>query len=175
MHIEFTQADESHVDALVELVNSAYRGESSKAGWTTEEHLLGGQRIDAAGILEIIQKENSVVLIAEDDNTGILLGCVHLEKHDSKCYLGMLTVNPKLQSKGIGKLLLSESEAFAEFWDCGKIYMTVISVRSELIAWYAKHGYKNTQEKKPFPYGDERFGMPKVQNLEFTVLEKKLP
>ncbi|KYG66381.1 GCN5 family acetyltransferase [Bdellovibrio bacteriovorus] len=174
MHIEFTQADESHVDALVELVNSAYRGESSKAGWTTEEHLLDGQRIDAAGILEILHKEDSVILIAEDDDTGDLLGCVHLEKHDSKCYLGMLTVNPELQSKGIGKLLLSESEAFAEFWDCGKIYMTVISVRTELIAWYAKHGYKNTQEKKPFPYGDERFGMPKVQNLEFTVLEKKL-
>lgn len=174
MHIEFTQADESHVDNLVELVNSAYRGDSSKVGWTTEEHLLGGQRVDAAGILENIHKPDSVILIAENDDSGELLGCVHLEKHEAKCYLGMLTVNPNLQSKGIGKLLLAESEAFAEFWDCKKIYMTVISVRQELISWYEKHGFKNTHEKKPFPYDDARFGIPKVQNLEFTVLEKKL-
>lgn len=174
MHIEFTQADESHVESLVELVNSAYRGESSKVGWTTEEHLLDGQRVDAERILEIIRTPDSVILIAEDDDTGLLLGCVHLEKHESKCYLGMLTVNPELQSKGIGKLLLAESEAFAEFWDCSQIYMTVISIRTELIAWYEKHGFRNTQEKKPFPYEDQRFGIPKVQNLEFTVLEKKL-
>lgn len=174
MHIEFTQADESHIPSLVALVNSAYRGEGSKAGWTTEADLLDGQRVDAAGLLALIQKPETVILIAEDDDTGSLLGCVHLEKHEDRCYLGMLTVTPDLQSKGIGKLLLSESEAFAEFWDCKKIYMTVISVRTELIAWYEKHGFKNTQEKKPFPYGDERFGIPKVQNLEFTVLEKKV-
>ena len=174
MHIEFTQADESHVEDLVDLVNSAYRGDESKVGWTTEADLLGGQRVDADGIAAIIEKPDSVILIAEDDDTGDLLGCVHLEKHEDKCYLGMLTVAPELQSKGIGKLLLAESAAFAEFWNCKKIYMTVISARSELIAWYEKHGFKNTNEKKPFPYGDERFGIPKVQNLEFTILEKKL-
>lgn len=174
MHIEFTQADESHIPHLVELVNSAYRGEGSKIGWTTEADILDGQRVDALALKELIDKSDSVILIAEDDDTGKLLGCVHLEKKGERCYLGMLTVSPELQSKGIGKLMLAESEAFAEFWDCNKIYMTVISVRNELIAWYEKHGFKNTHEKKPFPYGDERFGIPKVQNLEFTVLEKKL-
>lgn len=174
MHIEFTQADDSHVKSLVELVNSAYRGEGSKVGWTTEADILDGQRADAKGITELLHKENSVILIAEDDDSGDLLGCVHLENQDGKLYLGMLTVAPQLQGKGIGKMLLDESQALAEFWDCNTIFMTVISVRSELIAWYERHGFRNTHQTKPFPYGDARFGIPKVEGLQFTVLEKKL-
>lgn len=174
MHIEFTQADDSHVESLVALVNSAYRGDSSKVGWTTEADILDGQRVDAEGMQALIDKEDSVILVAEDDDTGDLLGCVHLEKQGSKMYLGMLTVAPNLQSKGLGKMLLSESEALAQFWDCNTIFMTVISIRTELIAWYEKHGFRNTKETKPFPYGDERFGIPKVQGLQFTVLEKKV-
>jgi GNAT superfamily N-acetyltransferase len=174
MHIEFTQADESHVEDLVELVNSAYRGDSSKQGWTTEADLLDGQRVDEEGILADIERDGSVILIAEDDDTGQLLGCVHLENQNGKCYLGMLTVDPTLQGKGIGKMLINESEAFAHFWGCTHLYMTVISVRSELIKFYEKEGFRQTGEKKPFPYGDERFGIPKVKNLEFVVLERKL-
>ena len=174
MHIEFTQADESHVAAIVDLVNSAYRGDSSKKGWTTEADILGGQRIDAEAVKELINKEDSVILVAEDDDSGRLLGCVHLEKQGDGCYLGMLTVDPTLQKKGIGGQLMEESEAFAQFWDCTKIFMTVISVRTELIKWYEKKGFKNTQVKKPFPYGNERFGLPKVNDLEFVVLERKI-
>lgn len=174
MHIEFTQADESHIDALVQLVNSAYRGESSKKGWTTEANLLDGQRIDSQQIAELIQKEHSAILIAEDDDTNKLLGCVHLEQQGNKCYLGMLTVDPALQKKGIGNMLLAESEAFAQFWDCTHLKMTVISVRNELIAWYEKKGFRKTTETQPFPYGDERFGIPKVPDLHFVVMEKRL-
>lgn len=174
MHIEFTQADDSHIGSLVTLVNSAYRGESSKKGWTTEADILDGQRADEEGIRTALNKKDSIILIAEDDDTGQLLGCVHLEKQDDKCYLGMLTVSPLLQNKGLGKMMLIEAEALAQFWDCSAIFMTVISVRTELIAWYQKHGFRNTGEKKPFPYGDERFGIPKVEGLEFMVLEKKI-
>lgn len=175
MHIEFTQADDSHVDALVTLVNSAYRGDSSKKGWTTEADLLGGQRVDSESIIAALTRDNSTILIAEDeDNDDKLVGCVHLEQHEHKCYLGMLTVDPTLQNKGIGRMLVQESEAFAQFWDCTHIYMTVISIRTELVAWYEKLGFRNTGEKRPFPYSDERFGLPKVDNLEFVVLEKKI-
>lgn len=174
MHIEFTQADESHIEALVQLVNSAYRGDSSKKGWTTEADLLDGQRIDRQQMSELLRKENSVVLIAEDDDSGQLLGCVHLEQQGSKCYLGMLTVDPTLQKKGIGHMLLTESEAFAQFWDCKHLRMAVISVRSELIAWYEKKGFRKTAETQPFPYGDERFGIPKIADLHFVVMEKRI-
>lgn len=173
MHIEFTQADESHVEDLVDLVNSAYRGDFAKQGWTTEADILDGQRTDDEAMLAMIEKEHSVVLIAEDDDTGELLGCVHLEQHERGCYLGMLTVRPDLQGKGLGKMLIQEAEAFAEFWDCKKIFMTVISVRKELIAWYEKLGFKKTGETEAFPE-DPRFGIPKVEKLEFVYLERNI-
>ena len=174
MHIEFTQADETHLPKLQLLVNSAYRGEGSKEGWTTEADILGGQRIDQQSLQEIIARPESVILIAEDEDADELVGCVHLAKEGDRCYLGMLTVAPQLQSQGIGKMLLEESEALAQFWDCNKIFMTVISVRSELISWYQKKGFQLTGEKKPFPYGDEKFGLPKRDDLEFVILEKKI-
>jgi len=174
MHIEFTQANEDHIPALVQLVNSAYRGESSKVGWTTEADLLKGQRVDAESLKALLEREDSVILIAEDEDAEQILGCVHIEKKDSKCYLGMLTVDPKKQGKGLGQQLVVECEAFAQFWDCKTIYMTVIAQRTELIAWYEGLGFKDTKKTEPFPYGDERFGIPQVPDLVFTVLEKNV-
>ncbi len=101
------------------------------------------------------------------------VGCVNLQKHEDKLYLGMLTVNPELQGAGIGKVLLKASEDYAKEIGCNKIYMTVISIRKELIAWYERHGYKNTGERKPFPMNDSRFGIPKTE-LEFIVMEKEI-
>lgn len=174
MSWEFIQANSDQAKEISDLVNSAYRGESSKKGWTTEADLLDGQRADPVTIRDIINKDNAVILLAENEHSGNVEGCVHLEKNGDKCYLGMLTVKPTLQGKGLGAMMLEESEAFADFWDCKSIYMNVVGQRSELIAWYEKRGYKNTGEKKPFPYGDERFGLPKVPDLYFIVLEKKL-
>lgn len=174
MHIEFTQAQEQHLERIVALVNSAYRGEGSKKGWTTEADFLDGQRVDIESLREIIAKDEAAILIAEDEDTDTIVGCVQLEKQGTDLYLGMLTVSPELQKKGIGLMLLKESEAFAEFWDCTHIAMTVIAIRTELITWYEKHGFKKTGEKKPFPYGNERFGIPKVQDLYFEVLKKRL-
>lgn len=175
MHIEFTQADESHLPSIVALVNASYRGESSKKGWTTEADLLDGQRTDEKSLLECLKSPDSVILIAEDENNqDKLVGCVHLQKHGDRCYLGMLTVSPEIQSQGIGKMLISEAEAFCQFWDCTHIFMTVITARTELIAWYLKLGFKDTKELQKFPYGDERFGIPKRSDLVFTTLEKRV-
>jgi ribosomal protein S18 acetylase RimI-like enzyme len=174
MSWEFIQATVDQSKEINELVNSAYRGEGSKKGWTTEADLLDGQRTDTAGVRELIEKDNSVILIAENINSGKMEGCVHLEKHDEKCYLGMLTVKPTLQGKGLGTRILEEAEAFAQFWDCTRVYLTVIAQRAELIRWYEKHGYKNTGERKPFPYGDERFGVPRLPDLYFVLLEKTI-
>lgn len=171
---EFIQAHSSQAKEINDLVNSAYRGDSSKRGWTTEADMIGGQRSDTATIKELIDRESSVILIAENENSGALEGCVHLEKQDEKCYLGMLTVKPTLQGKGLGGMMLEEAEAFAQFWDCSHVFMTVIAQRAELIKWYEERGYRNTGETKPFPYGDERFGLPKVEGLYFVVLEKRI-
>lgn len=166
-----SKATTTDVAALVTLVNSAYRGEGSKQGWTTEADLLGGIRADEAAIKNAIEKENGTVLKYE--NEGELKGCVYLEKQKEQLYLGMLTVAPYLQNSGIGKQLLYAAEAYAKEQKCTSIVMSVISIREELIRWYERHGYRQTGATKPFPMNDPRFGIPK-QQLEFLVLEKKL-
>ena len=166
------KANLDDVSALNVLVNSAYRGESSKQGWTTEADLLGGIRVDDERLKEIIAKPGAMILKYLDERNNIT-GCVHLEKKDSKLYLGMLTVSPTEQGRGIGKKLMNTAEEEAKKLNCISIYMTVLTDRTELIAWYERHGYINTGNKKPFPAGDPRFGLPK-KFLEFVVMEKRV-
>ncbi len=154
---------------LVALINSAYRGEHSKKGWTTEADFLDGVRTDAGTLEEMINKDGAAILKFTNEE-NILQGCVYLEKKEHKMYLGMLTVSPLEQAKGIGKRLLDAAEKYTRDKGCSMIEMTVISVRSELIAWYEKYGYYKTGERKPFPT-DIKFGIPK-QALEFVVLQK---
>ncbi len=157
---------------LAQLVNSAYRGASSRKGWTTEADLLDGTRTDETGIVELISKANHALLICESE--GKLLGCVEVDTSSpDKLYLGMLTVNPDLQGLGIGKILMKAAESEGAKSGCLSVYMTVISVRKELIDWYKRQGYQETGERKPFGFNDPKFGLPK-KPLEFIVLEKKL-
>jgi ribosomal protein S18 acetylase RimI-like enzyme len=164
-------AELKDVAELNALVNSAYRGESSKQGWTTEADLLGGIRIDDERLIELIQKPDSVILKYTESNK--IIGCVHLEKKGDRMYLGMLTVSPSLQARGIGKELMQASEAHTKKQNCTAVYMSVITDRTELLAWYERHGYKNTGIRKQFPSEDPRFGLPK-KKLEFVILEKDL-
>jgi ribosomal protein S18 acetylase RimI-like enzyme len=162
------------VPAVVALVESAYRGEVSRGGWTTEADFLDGQRIDVAGVTDIIRKPDSIVMLA-DRVDGALLACCHIEKQRNACYFGMFSVRPGLQGSGIGGRLLAEAERFArDEWKSTKMEMTVISIRDELIAWYERRGYRRTGVFKPFPYGDERFGIPKRDDLRFELMEKPL-
>ena len=159
--------------ALVALVNSAYRGDSSRAGWTTEADLLDGQRIDVAALTETIATPGNVILLWVQDHTPV--ACVHLERTGEDCYLGMLTVRPTRQGSGLGRQLLEAAEHWAiEHWSSRSIHMTVIEQRIELIAWYERHGYSRTGRRRPFPYGDERFGLPRRGDLVFEVLCKPL-
>ena len=170
MHI--TKAIASDIPALLNIINAAYRGEASTKGWTTEAHLLLGElRTDETSLLELFNNKNAAILKFSNDS-GDILGNVYLEKQDEKLYLGMFSVLPTAQSQGIGKQLLKAADEYAKEQSCSSIYMTVISARHELIAWYMRHGYKPTGESKPFP-ADERFGVP-TQPLELIVLEKNL-
>lgn len=166
------KADLNDVPALNALVNSAFRGEGSKKGWTTEADLLDGIRIDEQRLTELIQKPDSVILKYLDEE-GKLTGCVHLEVQGDNMYLGLLTVSPTLQGKGIGKLLMKAGEEEARKSNCSAVYMTVITERQELIGWYTKNGYINTGKIKPFHSDHPQFGIPK-KKLEFVVLEKEI-
>ena len=169
-------ATEQDIPVLNELVQSAYRGESSRRGWTTEADLLDGIRTDEAGLRAMLNNPRATILKYEE--AGQLLGCVYLEKKDddagsSSLYLGMLTVSPDAQAGGIGKQLMAAAEQVARDWHCRAMTMTVIPQRHELIAFYERRGYRPTGETEPFPMDDPRFGLPK-QPLSFIVMEKPL-
>lgn len=171
--LQFRAATAGDIPAVVALVTSAYRGDASRAGWTTEADLLDGQRVDPEGVLADIERPDSRVLLAEQG--GRLLACAHVEKQGDAGYFGMFAVQPGLQGGGVGKRVLDEAERIArEEWQCTDMRMTVIDVRDELIAWYERRGYRRTGEYRPFPYGDERFGIPRRDDLRFEWLAKRL-
>ena len=165
-------AEEKDVPSLVALMDSAYRGENSKQGWTSEADLfIGNRRTDEATVANLIKKPGAVFL-KYLNKEGKLDGCVLLNKKDTRIYLGMFSVSPSAQGKGIGKKLLAAADHYAKEHNCSSIYMTVITVREELIAWYERNGYQKTGKVLPFPV-DERYGIP-TQSLEMLVLEKYL-
>ncbi len=173
MTLAFRPATAADVTAVVALVESAYRGDSSRAGWTTEADFLHGQRTDPLAVADIVADPRGVLLLAERD--GELVACCHLERHDGYAYFGMFAVRPDQQTGGIGRAVLAEAERLVRHeWAVGEMRMTVISVRDELIAWYVRRGYARTGKTSPFPYGDERVGLPQRGDLEFELLVKSL-
>jgi len=171
--LAFRDATPGDVDAIVVLVTSAYRGEASRAGWTTEADLLDGNRIDPDVLRGDIERPRSRVLLASQD--GELVACAHVAVEDGAGYFGMFAVRPVLQGGGLGRAVLAEAERVArEDWGMATMRMTVIDLREELIAWYERRGYRRTGIKKPFPAVDPRFGIPRRADLRFEVLEKSL-
>ena len=174
--LRFRNATLRDVDAIVELVHSAYRGDASRAGWTTEADLLDGQRTDADDVRSCIERPGSLILLAIDGTTREPVACAHLAQQDGSGYFGMFSVRPTLQNAGVGKQLLARAERLVfNHWRLPALRMTVIDVRDELIAFYERRGYRRTGIHKPFPYGDERFGLPRRDDLRFEVLEKAAP
>ena len=171
--VTFRTATHDDIDAVVALVERAYRGEASRTGWTTEADLLDGQRTDTVALAATIATPGSRIILAEA-NDG-LVGSVLLKDEGGTAYLGMFAVHPSLQGTGIGRQLLEEAErlAWAEL-GATATRMTVIAQRPELIAWYARRGYRLTGEREAFPYGDERFGRPRRDDLYFVAMKKAL-
>ena len=171
--IRIRDAVEADTEAVVALVESAYRGEVSRGGWTTEADLLTGRRTGPDEVGPSITGADSLILLAEDHLQ--LLGCCRLDLEKGRPYFGMLAVRPTAQGRGVGARLMAAAEARAAHW-WGAVYleMTVLAQRPELIAFYGRHGYLPTGETRPFPYGDERFGVPLRDDLSFVVLSKAL-
>ena len=166
-----TKAIPADARELTALINSAYRGASSQQGWTSEAHLLGGIRIDEPTMTEYLLADDTTILKYTDEQ-GRILACVYLQvRNDNRLYLGMLTVSPMLQANGIGRQLLHEAEIWATNLNCPHIFMTVITTRLELIAWYERRGYRNTGKIQPFPT-DTKFGVVKNDPIELVILEK---
>jgi ribosomal protein S18 acetylase RimI-like enzyme len=185
--LAFRFAHEGDVPAIVALIESAYRGESSRAGWTTEADLIDGRRTDAEAISAVLARPGSSMLLAEAD--GQLVGCCQLDQphprptapalstspFTAEAHFGMFAVRPGRQGQGWGRQILAEAERLArDQWSASTMVLSVLAQRPDLIAWYERRGYRRTGETMPFPYGNTRFGVPKRPDLSFAVLAKPL-
>ena len=169
---QITIAHPEDIPAITVLLNKAYRGETSKQGWTTEADLIAGDvRTDENNVQEVMQQNGSIFLKYTNAEEQII-ACVNLQQHADKIYLGMFSVSPKLQGGGIGKQLLQAAEAYARHLECISVYMSVISARTELISWYKRHGYADTGVRKPFI--EDGLTGKHLQELEFMMMEKTL-
>jgi ribosomal protein S18 acetylase RimI-like enzyme len=184
----FRSARLEDVEAIVQLVESAYRGDSSRAGWTTEADLLDGQRTDREEVASLTRDEEARLLLAHLMQE--LVGCVLVRRSDAQgapmthglararervAHIGMFAVRPTLQSRGLGSALLAEAERVARAeLAVTRAEMTVIEQRLDLLPWYERRGYRRTGASEPFPYGNPRFGLPRRPDLRFLVLAKAL-
>jgi ribosomal protein S18 acetylase RimI-like enzyme len=166
-------ATEADYPAIVKLVNLAYRGTGPEASWNVE-NVIAGQRINDSLLREdIAAHPEAHLLVNRDEEDEALLGCVWLQPLPGGAwYLGLLAVQPALQTRHLGRTILAAAEDFAKTRGAVRIRMTVVNVRDALIAWYQRRGYSLSGETQPFPYGDERFGTPLRNDLHFVVLEK---
>jgi ribosomal protein S18 acetylase RimI-like enzyme len=157
-------ADAPAVRALIE---SGYRGDSARQGWTNEADLLEGDRTSVEEVAAMIAAPEKRVILAERD--GALVGTVTItDLGGGKAYMGLLCVSPTLQAGGLGRSLVSEVEALAarEF-GADRMELIVVDVREELIAWYERRGYVRTGELRPFP-------LPMDVPYKMVVLERPI-
>lgn len=172
--LSFRTATVSDIPAVVALVTSAYRGEASKEGWTTEANLIDGQRLDADMLRPEIERPDSILILGMRDDE--LVACSHVALvRPGTANFGLFAVSPRLQGRGTGKQILAEAERVARReWDVTELELTVIDIRDELIAYYERRGFVRTGEHKALSYGDERFGTPRVPDLRMESMRKPL-
>jgi len=172
--LNFHKAELIDASAIAELINSAYRGESSRAGWTTEANLLDGLRTTTQEVAGIIKRDDAFMLIGVlNDQVIATICCERQVAHGrNTAHLGMIAVKPTLQNQGHGATLIQAAEAIAlREWRVAGFHMAVISIRSELIAFYERLGYAHTGEFKDFPVNSVLW-QPKVTGLNLEYLAK---
>lgn len=174
--LSFRRAAHEDIDAIVALAQSAYRGEASRAGWTTEADFLEGQRVDAEGVADMLDQDQCILVAHDAAGTDPApVGCCHLARDGETCWFGLFAVQPGRQGQGIGDAMLARAEREAvHAFAATRMRMKVLWLRDSLIGWYQRRGYVLTAGRAPFPYGDSRFGVPLRDDLHFVVLEKTL-
>lgn len=173
--VHFREARDDDATVLAALVHSAYRGDTSRQGWSSEADLIDGDRISVDDVRAIMAEPEAFVLVGLDDDDSILACCELRLTRAGVGYFGMFAVRPGRTGGGIGRTVVAEAERRAvERWSVTSMEMSVIAQRTELIAWYERLGYARTGATKPFPYGDDRFGRPTRDDLHFVVLAKPL-
>ncbi len=129
--MNFRFANESDLSTLMALINEAFK---------VEAFFLTGDRLDAERTRQHFGKGQ--FLLAEE--AGALVGCVYVESHGDRGYLGLLSVAPDRHKNGIGRQLISAAEKFAREIGLCHMDLTVVNLRTKLLPFYEKLGYTVT-------------------------------
>lgn len=155
----------SDADAIVALIEAAYRSPATAGEWDSESHLLTGPRTSHEEIARLIADPDSRFLLAEIDNR--IAGCCLVQRRAATdcmtadvsdrapagAYFGMFAIDPHIRTSGLGKALIAEAEReVVQLWRSPEMVMTVINVRDRLIEWYQRRGYALTGNRLPFPF-----------------------
>jgi ribosomal protein S18 acetylase RimI-like enzyme len=168
--VTYRAAREQDIDALVQLINAAYRPTTGMAGWTHEAAIIDGPRIAPSSVFDTLQAVDTTLLVAEVEER--IVGCVEVRVDGNEAYIGTLAVSPSMQDRGLGKALLNEAEQFAgRRWKITRAVMIVLSGRQELMDFYLRRGYVRTGELKSFPV-DAGVGIPREAGLTLEKLAK---
>ena len=170
----FHKAEIADASAIAQLINSAYRGETSRKGWTTEADILDGLRTTTSEVGKIIKRDNAFILIGVLNDEIVATICCEWQELAFKdtVHFGMIAVKPGLQNKGYGKTLIQAAEAIClREWRVVGFHMAAISIRHELIAFYERLGYKRTGEFADFPVKSDLW-QPRVEGLNLQYLAK---
>ncbi|KAI7824652.1 acyl-CoA N-acyltransferase [Gamsiella multidivaricata] len=186
------EQDMQHVDEIHRIVNAAYR---SDAGWTHETHLIKEERITKEGVKDVLHDKVNLLLLAFDSETNQLLGTIQLDPaefypdfgeyekdghatsyletmpKENQIFLGLISVDPLQQSRGIGGKLVREGLRYAkETMGRKQAVVYVLFQRTELAEWYKRIGFVDYGEKVPYP--DQ--ARTKQEDVHFTVLRMAL-
>lgn len=138
-------------DNLVRLINEAFR---------VEKFFIAGDRIDLAQVRELMHKGE--FLIADGG------GCVYIEPRGTRCYLGLLSVDPSAQGTGLGRKLMGAAEGRARELGCEAMDLRVVNLREELPAFYRHMGYAENGTSEFTP------GVPTLLPCHFVHMAKPL-
>lgn len=113
---------------MIPIINAAYAIET----------FIDGTRTDAERLPPMF--DEGEFLVGEEN--GRLLASVYTEvRPEQRGYFGMLSVDPALQGKGLGRKMIEAAEAHLRRRGCDVIDISVVNLNTHLPPLYRKFGY----------------------------------
>lgn len=164
------KTDYNDLDKILALINTAYRGLGGERRWTTEAHLIEGDRLDQDGLRALISSDNSQFYVGYLANEPAC--CITITQYGKTAEFGCFAVDPNLHGLGYGKALLNFAEACARPYST-LFQVTVVSQNTQLLDFYKRRAYVDTGQTQAYPT-QQNVGKPKIPNIELRVLQKKV-
>ena len=136
MHVRIAAKED--IEPIMVVINAAFR--------KAESFFIDRDRIDTETVRSLMEKGE--FFVAEDE--GTLVACVYLERRGEHAYLGLLSVDPRLQGRGIGSKLMTAAEEQCASTGCRFMDLRIVNLRTENHAFYSRRGYAETGTE-PFP------------------------